>query len=430
MPFTPHRVALVIALALSAASLQTAQARGDIEYTPYWYQPYDALDDAWVYVPETKATPLDGYLTRKATSHNGLQVAKVLEPALIRLLQSGELTAEQIKALEKFGDALEKQPGGIGASLEQLAGSQNANLAGATQNTTQHLGNQLLSTLRTLPADDEGHFWVQGLGHDGRLDKQGGSAGLKYSTEGLLLGADWALDHAWRVGVMGAKTNSKLDAQRFSADLDSWHLGGYAVRQDGPLAMRLGAIYSSHAGQNTRHVQFLDYKDSLKGSYDAQSQSVFSEWGYQLGNADFSVEPFAGLGYQRYQRDRFKERGGLTALNVGPQTQQNLNSTVGLRMATAYRFDNRMSLTPYVSTHWKHLYGDVDSQVRQSFRHAPGLVDDFTISGTSLDRNSVNLQAGLDLALSQEHTVSLAYSGENGSNSRNHGLMGQWRLTF
>lgn len=430
MPFTPHRVVLVIALALSAASLQTAQARGDIEYTPYWYQPYDALDDAWVYVPETKATPLDGYLTRKATSHNGLQVAKVLEPALIRLLHSGELTSEQIKALEKFGDALEKQPGGIGASLEQLAGSQNANLAGATQNTTQHIAGQLLSTLRTLPVDDEGHLWVQGLGHDGRLDKQSGSAGLKYSTEGLLLGADWALDHAWRVGVMGAKSTSHLDPPRFASELDSWHLGGYAVRQDGPLALRLGAIYSDHAGQNKRNANLLDYKEHLRGQYNAQSQTLFSELGYQLGSTDLSVEPFAGLGFQRYHRDSFKETGGLTALSVGAQTQQNLSSTVGLRLATVYRFDNQISLTPHLSTGWKHLYGEVDSQVRQSYRALPGLVDGFTVKGTSLDRNSLDLQAGLDLAVSTQHTVGLTYSAQAGTNSRNQGLMGQWKMSF
>ncbi len=429
MPFTPHRVALVIALALSAASLQTAQARGDIEYRPYRLLPVDAPID-WDDEPEVESVPLTGYLTRKATSHNGLQVAKVLEPALIRLLQSGELTSEQIKALEKFGDALEKQPGGIGASLEQLAGSQNANLAGATQNTTQHLGNQLLSTLRTLPADDEGRFWVQGLGHDGRLDKQGGSAGLKYSTEGLLLGADWALDHAWRVGAMGAKSTSHFDTPRFASELDSWHLGGYAVRQDGPLALRLGAIYSDHAGQNKRNVNLLDYKEHLRGQYNAQSQTLFSELGYQLGSADINVEPFAGLGFQRYHRDSFKETGGLTALNVDAQTQQNLSSTVGLRLATVYRFDNQVSLTPHLSTGWKHLYGEVDSQVRQSYRALPGLVDGFTVNGTSLDRNSLDLQAGLDLSLSTQHTVGLTYSAQAGTNSRNQGLMGQWKMSF
>lgn len=430
MPFTQHKLAFVIALALSAASLQSAQARGDIGYNPYAFQPYDALPDEWYDESEIEAAPLDSYLTQRATSHNGLQVAKVLEPALTRLLESEELTSEQIKALEKFGDGLEKQPGGIGASLEQLAGSQNANLAGATQNTTQQLSNQLLSTLRTLPADDNGHFWVQGVGNGGSLDKHGGSAGLKHDTHGLLLGADWALDHAWRVGVMGAKSSSNLNAQRFSADLDSWHLGGYAVRTDGPLALRLGAIYSDHAGRNKRNVNLLDYKEQLKGSYNAQSQTLFSELGYQLGSADVSVEPFAGLGFQRYHRDSFKETGGLTALNVGAQTQQNLSSTFGLRLATVYRFDNQISLTPHLSTGWKHLYGDVDSQVRQSYRALPGLVDGFTVNGTSLDRNTLDLQAGLDLALSTHHTLGLAYSAQAGTNSRNQGLAGAWKMSF
>ena len=430
MPFTPCRFALVIALALSAASLQPAHARGDIEYTPYPSQPYEAPPDAWFYPPEAQAQPLNGHLTRRATSHNGLQVAKVLDPALIRLLQSGSLTAEQVKALEKFAAALGQQPGGIGAGLEQLAGSQNANLATATQNTTQHLGSQLLSALRTLPADDDGHLWVQGLGNDGSLDKQGGSAGLKYDVNGLLLGADWALDHAWRVGVLGAKTISHFDTQRFSADVDSWHLGAYAVRQDGPLALRLGAIYSDHAGQNKRDVSLLDYKEQLKGHYNAQSQTLLSELGYQLGSADLSVEPYVGLGFQRYHRDRFKETGGRTALNVGAHTQQNLSSTFGIRLATVYRFDNQISLTPHLSTGWKHLYGEVDSQVRQSYRALPGLIEGFTVNGTALDRNSLDVQAGLDLAVSKQHTVGLTYSAQAGTNSHNQGLTGQWKMSF
>lgn len=430
MSFTHQRLVLVMALAISAASLQQAQARGDIEYRPYHFQPYDALDAEWADASPEKAEPIDGYLTGQATTHNGLQVAKALEPALIKLLESGELTSEQIKELEKFDAALANHPGGIGAALEQLAGSQNANLAAATQNTTQQLSAQLLSILRTLPADDDGHFWLKGLGNDGTLDKKAGSAGLKYGTQGLLLGADWALDHAWRVGVMGAKSSSHLDAQRFSADLDSWHLGGYAVRQDGPLALRLGAIYSSHDGQNKRSVKLLDYAEQLRGNYTAHSQTVFSEMGYQLGSADFSVEPFAGLGYQRYHRDGFKERGGLSALNVGSQNQQNLSSTFGLRLASLYRFDNQMSLTPHLSTRWKHLYGDVDSQVRQSFRYTPVQSDGFTLQGTSLDRNSLNVEAGLDLALSPQHTVGLTYANETGNHSRNQGLMGQWQMKF
>lgn len=407
MPFTHPQFVAVIALVMGALSLQHAHAQGP---------------------SHGSAAPIDSALTRQATTHNGMQVAKVLEPALSRLLASGQLSSEQIKAMEKFGYELSQQPGAFGAALEQLAGSQNANLAAATHSTTQQLGNRVLSTLRELPTDTAGHFWVKNLGSEGGLDSQRGTAGLNTANQGVLLGADWAVDDAWRVGVLGAKSSSHFDAQRFAAELDSWHLGGYAVRQDGPLALRLGAIYSSHAGQNRRGVEILSYKDTLKGSYNATGQNVFGEVGYQLGHGDLSIEPFAGLGYQRYSRDSFKERGGSAALNVAAQTQQNLSSTFGLRLAKQIRFENQMSLTPHLSAGWKHLYGDVDSSVRQSFRH--GGVDDFTIQGTSLDRNSLSLQAGLDLALSSNHTVGLAYLGENGTHSSNQGLMGQWRMMF
>lgn len=427
MPITPRSIVVAIGLA-AAVSVQHAQALDGFDYRPFWYQPDEAFDDDWDDTPQIKAAPIDGYFSRQATTHNGRQVAKVLEPALTRLLESGKLTSEQLKALQKFNDELAQQPNAYGAALEQLAGSQNANLAAATQNTTQQLSNRVLSTLRELPNDDEGHFWVKNLGSEGGLDSQRGTAGLNTANQGVLMGADWAIDHAWRVGALGAKSSSRLETQRFSADLDTWHLGGYAVRQDGPLALRLGAIYSNHTGKNQRSVEVLSYKDALKGRYNATSQNVFGEVGYQLGRADLSIEPFAGLGYQRYSRDSFKEQGGLTALNVEGQTQQNLSSTFGLRLATTYRFDNRTSLTPHLSAGWKHLYGDVESQVRQSFRH--GGIDDFTVQGVALDRNSLNLLAGLDLALSTHHTVGLAYNAESGTHSSNQGLMGQWRMRF
>lgn len=424
MLFSLKQLARVITFAVGVASAQITQAQLG---TPFQFPVGLPSFSHGLYDPPVKAAPVDGYLYKQATTDNGRQVANVLEPALSRLLGSGKLTSEQIKALEAFGDELRKAPGGMGAALEQLAGSQNANLAGATHATTRHLSNRLLSTLRNLPDDDDGHFWVHNLGNDGSQD---GSAGLKHNTQGVQMGIDWALDDGWRAGVMGAKSNTKLTAQRFAGELDSWHLGGYAVRRDGPLALRLGAIYSSHGGQNQRSVELLGYKEPLKGKYSAQSQTLFSELGYQWGSEAFSVEPFAGLGFERYHRDGFNEQGGRAALNVGPQTQQNLSSTFGLRLATLYRFDNRMSLNPHLSAGWTHLYGAVDSQVRQAYRHAPAPISDFTIAGTPRDRNSLNLRAGVDLALSTEHTVGLTYIGESGTHSRNQGLMGEWRLRF
>jgi outer membrane autotransporter protein len=436
MPLIHKQFVLAISLALGVIGAQHAQARGDIDSDSEWFHRL-VVDSEKGYPEPAIPAPGDFYFADHATSRNGLSVARVLDSAVDALLASDELNEWEKYRFEQYGEYLGSlAPGRLGAVLEQLAGTQNANLGTATQNSMKQLNASLLSAIRQLDngTDEAGRVWLQGLGSGGKLDAQHGSAGLSQSNHGILLGADWSIDHAWRIGVVGGKSVSDLSTKGFNGELDSWHLGGYAVRQDGPLALRLGALYSSHRGQNKRTVDldFIEHREYLTGNYKAQSQNAFAELGYQLDTAGLRVEPFAGLGFQRYQRDRFQEKGGYSALNVGTQTQQNLSSTFGLRLARDFRLDNHMALKPHVSTHWKHLYGNVDSRVRQSFtgERRDDFSSDFTIGGTALDRNSLTLRTGLDMALSDEHSVGLAYTAEFGSNSRNQGLTGQWAMVF
>ncbi|KOY01992.1 autotransporter outer membrane beta-barrel domain-containing protein [Pseudomonas nunensis] len=330
-------------------------------------------------------------------------------------------------------------------ALEQLAGSSNANLAKATLSSVDPVSGSLLSAMRQLDnthgsgnlrdrknaprvaagSEDNGRVWLQALGHGGKLDRDVDP--LQHSTKGLLLGADWSIDEEWRLGVMGGKSQTQMDSREFDGNLDSWHLGAYALRQNGPMSLRLGATYSSHDGNTARRVAFTGFSDRPKGNYDASTQQVFAEVGYNLGRANVSIEPFASLGYQRYQRDGYTEKGGAAALKVHDQAQSNMNSTVGLRLAKVDTLDNGMRLTPRFSAGWKHTYGDVYTQTRQ--RLVTG-GSNYNVYGVELDRNSLLVDAGLDLGVSANHTVGVGLNGEIGSDSRNHGVMGQWRMAF
>jgi len=326
-----------------------------------------------------------------------------------------------------------------GQALDQLSGGSTAHLRNATLSGSRQVGSSLLTVMRQTESQpgqggkvqimNGGHsrLWVQGLGNSARFDSTHGDHGLRQSTRGLVLGADWALDSEWRLGVLGGQSHSDFKGQRFTGGLDSWHAGVYALRQSGPLALRLGAVYSSHSGKTGRNVAFNGYRDRFKGDYDANSQQAFAEVGYSFGGADLRVEPFTGLGYERYHHDRFTERGGEAALAVGSQTHGNLSSTLGLRASSVTPFDNKMSLTPHLSAGWKHLHGDVGSTTQQKFT-----VNDrsFKVKGAALDRDSLLLEAGLDLKLSPSQNLGVGYTGEVSSNQRNHGVMGHWRLTF
>lgn len=328
-------------------------------------------------------------------------------------------------------------------AIEQLAGGSNANLANATLSSANSVNSSLLSAMRQTDNTDfngqhrtpslaagskaTGRVWLQALGNGGTLDRDHASSALQHSTEGLVLGADWALDEQWRVGVIGAKSQTRLDGNHLDGDLDSWHLGAYALRQSGPLALRLGASHGNHDGSTKRRVAFNSFSDRLKGRYDAHTQQAFTELGYNLGSGNFRAEPFANLGYQRYQRDSYTEKGGAAALQVHGQTQGNFSSTFGLRLAQLNTLDNGMQLTPRFGAGWKHTYGDVDSRTHQ--RLATG-GRTYTVKGAALDRNSLLVDAGLDLGVSANHTLGVGLTGEIASDSRNHGVTGQWRMAF
>lgn len=327
-------------------------------------------------------------------------------------------------------------------ALEQLAGGSTANLAKATLSSVTPVSASLLSAMRQFDSGrgfhpdrdaprhaagdgQNGRVWLQALGHSGKLDRN--VEPLQHATKGLLLGADWRVGEEWRLGIMGGSSSTRMDSNELDGRLGSLHLGAYASRQNGPMSLRLGAAWSRHEGSTKRDVAFGRFSDHLKGDYTASTQQAFAEVGYNVGHENISIEPFAGLGYQRYQRDGYTEKGGAAALRVHDQSQGNMNSTVGLRVAKVGTLSNGMQLTPRFSASWKHTYGDLSTETSQ--RLVTG-GRDYTVYGVALDRNSLLVDAGLDLGLSTHHTVGVGLTSDIGTDSRNHGVMGQWRMSF
>ena len=61
-------------------------------------------------------------------------------------------------------------------------------------------------------------MWGQGFGAFGRTDGDAGTAALKRSTGGFILGADATFDERWRAGVAGGYTRTSIDvAARLSS---------------------------------------------------------------------------------------------------------------------------------------------------------------------------------------------------------------------
>ena len=345
-------------------------------------------------------------------------------------------------------------------ALEQLAGTSNASMAAATLAGSSQVSNVMQGAMGQLGGfggslqasvlrDDgpqlvavgvpnearglhdpkaAGRLWVQALGSHGTVDGENGSSDVDQNTGGTLFGADWALSPDWRLGVVGGYSRTDIDAgQGASGDVDSYHVGVYALTQLDQLTLRLGAAYSSHEGENKRRVRFAGVDDKLRGDYDANSQQAFAELAYPYASGRLLAEPFAAVGYQRYDRDAYSEKGGDSALRVESQDQDNLSTTLGLRIAGLNTLDNGMSFTPRMSLGWRHTYGNVDSETRQAFVSGG---TSFSAQGTALDRNSLLVEAGFDVGITATQSLGLGYVGEMGDNAQNHGVVAQWQMGF
>ena len=387
----------------------------------------------------------DVSLASLATSSSAANVAGQLEQNSSPELYNALITSDSITASQ----ALEQLAGAANASMASATLAGASQVGGAMQGAMAQLGGFSNSLQASILREDgpqlvatgvpssarnlhdpqaAGRLWVQGLGSHGRVDGEDGGSDVTQDSLGSLLGADWALSPEWRLGLLGGYSRTDVDAgNAASGDIDSLHLGAYALHQLGPLALRLGAAYSRHDGQSQRRVEFNGFSDAPRGDYDADSQQVFAELGYQIANGRLLAEPFANLGYQRYSRDAYSEKGGAAALRVESQEQDNLSSTFGVRVAHLGQLDNGMSLTPRLSAGWRHTFGDLDSNTQQAFLSGGSA---FSASGSALDRNSLLLEAGVDLGISATQSLGLGYSGELGDNARNHGLIAQWQLGF
>ena len=119
MPYTSKRLAIVMTFALNAASISMVAARGDMEPPSDSEQAHPVPASAF-------------YFADYATTHNGRSVARVLDNAVDALWESDDLSDYDLERItHDYHYFSNLAPDRIGAVLEQLAGSQNANLGSA-----------------------------------------------------------------------------------------------------------------------------------------------------------------------------------------------------------------------------------------------------------------------------------------------------------
>ncbi|POR42987.1 autotransporter domain-containing protein [Methylobacterium sp. V23] len=297
-------------------------------------------------------------------------------------------------------------------------------------------------------------LWGQAFGSFGTADGNGNAFDLNRQIAGFATGADLQLPSGLRLGLVGGYTEATLDSAARAdrtglaerATLKSGFggvYGGYAV---GALSLRLGAVYAA-TDARTERTLLSGLSNTLNGHGGGHTVQGFGEIGWTIplgtsataglvskdGMAPAAVqppatylEPFAGGSYVAIRRDAIAETGGAAAL-AGAASDHGVGAaTVGVRGQASLAPGLGLPLTLRALVGYRRAFGDVVPTALLQFGTGPSFVS----AGVPIDRDALVAQVGLDLAVAQNASLGIAYTGQTGSHAQDQAVKGNltWRF--
>jgi len=272
-------------------------------------------------------------------------------------------------------------------------------------------------------------FWTRAYGAWGDFDSDGNAASADRDLGGFISGMDADIGSGWRAGLATGASFSNVDvnARYSSADVETYHLGGYLGGMAGSFALRGGGLWAWSEIDTSRAVVFPGFYERQKANYDADTGQLFGEIAYPTQMGGVALEPFGGLAFVSVDTDGFTERGGPQASLRGVNLDQDVGYTsLGLRMASTMMW-GATQVTPHISAAWLHAFDDVTPGASLAFA-TTGI--GFAIDGVPLAEDSALLDAGLDFAVSDRVSAGVSYTGQFSSNVTDNGVKGRFTWLF
>ncbi|EHK62998.1 autotransporter outer membrane beta-barrel domain-containing protein [Achromobacter arsenitoxydans] len=283
-----------------------------------------------------------------------------------------------------------------------------------------------------LPRSAAQPMWAQVFGNWRTMDGNGNVAKSRETDTGVFIGGDHGVGAGWRLGGAFGYTDSriKVDDRSAKSDVNSYSAilyGGKSFEAgSGKINFTAGLAYTWHDIDSKRNINAAGERQELKADYSASTGQVFTDVGYAFPLTDrVTLEPFFGADFSDLRTRGFSESGGDAALSGKRSTNNVGTTTLGLRAQTTFDVKETAGRLRGMLG-WRHAYGDVNPEATMSFDGS----QPFTVAGNPLARDAAVMELGVDLAMSKNATLGLAYSGQFGDGNRqNTGTVNvSWRF--
>ena len=283
-----------------------------------------------------------------------------------------------------------------------------------------------------LPRSNAQPLWAQAFGNWRSMDGNGNVAKSRERDVGIFVGGDHGVGNGWRLGGAFGYTDSRItvDDRSAKSDVNSYSAilyGGKSFEAgSGKINFTAGLAYTWHDIDSKRNINAAGQYQELKADYSASTGQVFTDVGYAIPlNDRVTLEPFFGADFSDLRTRGFSESGGDAALSGRSSTNNVGTTTLGLRAQTTFDVKETAGRLRGMLG-WRHAYGDVNPEATMSFDGS----QPFTVAGNPLARDAAVMEVGVDLAMSKNATLGLAYSGQFGDGNRqNTGTVNvSWRF--
>jgi fibronectin-binding autotransporter adhesin len=303
--------------------------------------------------------------------------------------------------------------------------SANGSLAFNSFNPMQgHLVADNTNNWQTVDTDtsslvSERGWWMQGFGSFGSIDDTTNASGADYQSGGFAFG----VDADWRdfiAGVAGSYTHSNVDPFAGDSDIDSFQAGAYASWERNDIYMNASLGLGLHKVDATRTVTVGTSVNTASADYDSVTVSSAVEVGKDIPlNLTTTLTPYVGINYSHNNRDSFTETGaGSANLSVNEQDDDSLRTTIGLRLSKDIKTKHNKTITPSAMIAYVREHMDSVSRLEAGFSAVP--TSTFRIDGSELDRDRLQVGAGISGQLNENTTLNVGYNGEWAGSDDHH----------
>ncbi len=271
-------------------------------------------------------------------------------------------------------------------------------------------------------------LWARGFASHGRIDAEGGVAGLSHTVGGIVVGADTRVaDDRVTLGVSVAAADMSTKASDgfgFSGDVRALDVGGYldATYSRGYLS---AAVRYTDLRHDTRRslsaIEGLQQPLHARYSSDAVSARVEHAFSFTRGKG-LVIQPLLPVvDYARTSAIRFNEGQGTGALVGRSGSLESIRVGAGLQAFRTFEGNNGERITPRARVVWQKELGDSQARYSTGFAAAPDLV--FGASSQAVGEQVLAWNLGVTSRASERLSIMADYVGERRDGQIQNGVM-------